>query len=35
MEGSEADVGEFFFTERHHRAGREARPLLNVARRHG
>jgi len=35
MEGGEADVGEFFFTERHHRARREARPLLNVARRHG
>jgi D-serine deaminase-like pyridoxal phosphate-dependent protein len=35
MEGGEADVGEFFFIERHHRARREARPLLNVARRHG
>src|SRR5262245_56303865 len=35
MESGEADVGEFFFTERHHRARREARPLLKVARRHG
>ena len=35
MEGGEADVGELFFTERHHRATREALPLLNVARRHG
>src|SRR5262249_46637741 len=35
MEGGEADVSKLFFTERHHRARREARPLLNVARRHG
>jgi hypothetical protein len=34
MEGGEADVGEFFFGERR-LARREARPLLNVARRHG
>jgi hypothetical protein len=33
MEGGEADVGEFFFTERHHLARREVRPLLNVAHR--
>jgi hypothetical protein len=35
MEGGEADVGEFFFTERRHLAGREARPWLNIARRYG
>jgi len=35
MEGGEADVGEFFFSERHHLVRREARPLLNVAGRHG
>src|SRR5262245_19746293 len=35
MEGGEANVGEFFFTERRHLVRREARPLLNVARRHG
>jgi hypothetical protein len=31
MEGRKADVGEFFFTERDHLAGREVRPLLKVA----
>ena len=35
MEGGEADVGELFFSERRHLIRREARPLLNVARRHG
>jgi hypothetical protein len=35
MEGGEADVGEFFFSERRQLARREARPLLKVARRHG
>ncbi|WP_274617454.1 hypothetical protein [Bradyrhizobium oropedii] len=31
MEGSEADVGEFFLAECGHLAGREVRPVLNVA----
>ena len=31
MEGGEADVGELFFAERDHLAGREVRPLLNIA----
>ncbi|WGD53311.1 hypothetical protein QA641_05155 [Bradyrhizobium sp. CB1650] len=31
MEGGETDVGEFFLTERRHMAGREVRPVLNVA----
>ncbi|MEK9279257.1 MULTISPECIES: hypothetical protein [unclassified Bradyrhizobium] len=35
MEGGETDVGEFFLTERSHVAGREVRPLLHVAGRHG
>ena len=35
MEGREADVCEFFFTESHHLARREVRPWLNVARRYG
>jgi hypothetical protein len=30
MEGGEADVGEFFFTEGHHLARREVRSWLNV-----
>ena len=32
MEGSEADVGKFLFTERDHHARSEIRPLLNVDR---
>lgn len=35
MEGGEVDVGEFFLAERGHLAGREARPVLNVAGRYG
>jgi hypothetical protein len=35
MEGGEADVGKFFFTERHYLARREVRPWLNVRRRYG
>jgi hypothetical protein len=35
MEGGEADVGEFFFTERDHLVVPEVRPLLKVARRYG
>jgi hypothetical protein len=35
MEGSEADVGKFFVTERDRRARRKVRPLWNVASRHG
>jgi hypothetical protein len=35
MEGREADVGEFFFTECRHLARREVRPWLNIARRYG
>jgi len=31
MEGSETDVGDFFFTERDHLRRSEVRPLLNVA----
>ena len=31
MEGGEADVGKFLFTERNHRARCEIRPLLKVA----
>jgi hypothetical protein len=34
-EGSEADVGDFLFTERDHHAGREILPLLNVTGRYG
>jgi hypothetical protein len=34
-EGSEADVGNFLFTEGDHHAGRETLPLLNVTGRHG
>jgi hypothetical protein len=34
MEGGEADVGEFFFAERGELAGREVRPMLNLAWRH-
>jgi hypothetical protein len=33
-EGSEADVGNFLFTERDHHPGREILPLLNVTGRH-
>ena len=35
MEGGEADVGKFLFTERDHHARSEIRPLLNVSRRYG
>jgi hypothetical protein len=35
LEGSEADVGKFFFAERSHHAGDEALPFLNVTGRHG
>ncbi|WP_194456802.1 hypothetical protein [Bradyrhizobium sp. CCBAU 53421] len=35
VEGGETDVGEFFLTERRHMAGREVRPVLNVAGGHG
>jgi len=34
MEGGEADVGEFFLTERSELAGREVRSLLRLACRH-
>jgi hypothetical protein len=34
MEGGEADVGEFFFTERRHLTRHEVRSL-NIGRRHG
>jgi hypothetical protein len=35
LEGSEADVGKFFFAERNHHAGDEVLPFLNVTGRHG
>jgi hypothetical protein len=35
MEGGEADVGNFLFTERDHHARSEIPPLLNVTGRYG